>query len=65
MRFLSTLFFSLLAFAQLMAQAASESPYSDQSYDPPANSSWYSDPLVTGGMILVAGIIVLYIWKKK
>lgn len=63
----SNLILFLFACTQAIAQSsgAGQSPYSDEKFDPPANVAWYTDPLTVGGIILVVGIIVLYIWKKK
>lgn len=54
-----TAVFSTLVFA--LAQPESQSPYSDQAFDPPANPNWYETPYLWIGLLvfLAAGIYVM------
>ncbi len=56
---------SLLLVSQiLMAQSHSNSPYSDQAYDPEANPSWLETPFLWAGLILILVPIILLIRRQ-
>ena len=61
-RFLCSLLLTAGTFYLSWAQPESESPYSDQAYDPPTGPAWYETPYLWVGLLifLVAGFYLLF-----
>ncbi|WP_367390441.1 hypothetical protein [Lewinella sp. LCG006] len=65
MKLLTSLLLFLITVNQTLAQSSSESPYSDQTFDPAVHTTWHSHPLTIGSIILIGAIILLVIRKKR
>ena len=62
---LATVCFALLPLL-VVAQPESESPYSDQTYDPIDNPAWYETPfLYVGIVVFVAAAIYLFVKGRR
>lgn len=67
-RLTNLLFTGLLSLLPLLtfAQPESESPYSDQVYDPVDNPAWYETPfLYIGIVVFVAAAIYLFVKGRR
>ncbi len=49
---------------QATAQSHSNSPYSDQAYDPVDNPQWYETPFLWIGLIIILGLIFYLLYRK-
>lgn len=60
-RLSTTVLFFAISLIHAWAQPESQSPYSDQAFDPPVNPNWYETPYLWIGLLLFlgAGIYVM------
>ncbi len=49
---------------RLLAQSHSNSPYSDQAYDPVDNPEWYETPFLWIGIIIILGLVFFWLNRK-
>ncbi len=66
MKRLSTIVLLLLAsFHSVVAQTDSNSPYSDQAFDPNRAEPWYQSPFLWLGIVAIIAIIVYFLMKNR
>jgi hypothetical protein len=63
-RLLAILFLGSFRLAPLRAQPESESPYSDQAFDPPEDPAWYDTPFFYVGLILFLAVLLLLLYRQ-
>ncbi len=62
-RTISYLLSSLILIQSIIAQSSSESPYSDQAYDPVQNPAWYETPFLWIGLVMI--LLLTFLWLRK
>lgn len=62
-RTISYIFSIIFSVYQLAGQASSESPYSDQAYDPVQNPAWYETPFLWIGLVII--LLLVFFWLRK
>jgi len=64
LRLLAICLLGLFRLAYIQAQPESESPYSDQAFDPPESPAWYDTPFFYVGLIVFLGILLLILYRQ-
>lgn len=49
----------------LLAQPEAESPYSDQTFDPPVNAPWYEQPLLWAALVLFLLMAYYFLRRRR
>ncbi len=65
MKLYAALFVFLTAAVAAIGQPESESPYSDQTFDPPTPAPWYESPLVWLALLFLVGLIVFMVQRRR
>jgi len=63
-RLFATSLFGAFWLVRLQAQPESESPYSDQAFDPPEGPAWYDTPIFYAGLIVFLAILLLLLYRQ-